>query len=256
MIRIAIILIVLFFPLISYTQFQDHHGSRLSVGLSYFELKDNLNYSHVFKGPDIRLEYGYFSINSKKYFNYHFSLGGGGKTAIGSWAGTWFLSPFNAHYSFCINATDNIRIYLGPAMQASYNFQNYPELHAGPILWLTSYDLGIHASGFFKVGENELSISIRNSLASLTSRTPLDRDPYFFSTNIIDNFSDLHSNMSTGSFGKFNQTEISFAWHFNRIEKLRSLRYQFNYVGYYSNPKFIQLFHQITYTWYLNKKKP
>lgn len=238
---------------LSYSQITDYKGSALTVGLSYFELKDELNHGLVFRGPDIRLSYGYEILDSSKYFSYNFSLGGGGKTTKGTWAGTWYLSPINSHYSWNINNQANSRFYLGPSFKVQYNIQNYPELHAGSILWMTSYELGFHFSSFITLKNKIIELSLQNSLLSLNSRTPEERDPYYFTTKIGENFSDIHSNMSIGSFSQYNQTEISATIYFEGKKRKTSLGYTFNFTGYFDSPTYTQVFHQISYKWFLNK---
>ena len=247
-----IIIILLLTAQISYSQITDYKGSTLALGLSYLELKDELNHGLVFRGPDIRLSYGYEIKDSSKYFSYNFGIGGGGKTTKGTWAGTWYLSPINSHYSWNIKSKTNNRFYLGPAFKVQYNIQNYPELHAGPILCLTSYELGFHFSVFIPIKENTIELSIQNSMLSLNSRTPKERDPYFFTTKIGEIFSDIHSNMSIGSFGQYNQTEISATIYFNGNKRRKSLSYTFNYTGYFDSPTYVQVFHQFSYKWFLN----
>lgn len=148
----------------------------------------------------------------------------------------------------------NSKIFLGPYFQAQYNVQNYPELHAGSISWMTSYEIGFSFKYFLTIKSKTVELSAQNSLLSLNSRTPKERDPYFFSINIGDNFSDLHSNMVFGSFNQYNQTDISVAIYFDK-KKRKSLSYTFNYTGYYDGPTYNQVFHQIGYEWFLNKVK-
>lgn len=237
---------------VSFGQAPDYKGSKLSIGLSYLELKDEFNYGIVFRGPDIRTSYEYESVDSSNHFNYTFSLGGGGKTAKGTWAGTWYLSPISTHYLWRLGNAEN-RFYLGPSFIAQYNIQNYPELHAGPIFWMTSYELGFQFSCFLATNGKLIELSLQNSLVSLTSRPSEERDPYYFTTSIVENFSDLHSDLTVSSFNKYIQTQLTASLHLKGKKRKKAISYSFNFLNYNESPNFTQLFHQFRYTWFFNQ---
>jgi len=251
--QLSLNIVLIMTSLLSYSQIIDYKGSTFSAGLSYYELKDELNHGLVFRGPDIRLSYGYAIIDSTKYFNYSFGLGGGGKTTRGTWAGTWLISPFNSHYAWKIKSNTNTKFYIGPSLNANWNIQNYPELHAGSILWMTSYELGFHFSSFIPVRGKILELSIQNSLLSMTSRTPKNGDPYYFTTQVGENITDIHGEMSIGFFNQYNQTEISATVNFMGKKRKSFLSYTFNFIGYFDNQSYTQIYHQLNYKWFLKK---
>ncbi len=228
----------------------DFRGSTFSVGAAYLELKEDLNHGLVIRGPDLQLSYSYLVINPERYLSYRFTLGGGGKVVEGSWSGTWYLSPLSGHYAWRLGQSDKVAWYLGPKASIQYHVQNYPELHAGPILWMTSYDLGWYLSAFLQIKGRLLEFSWHNSLIGLHSRTPTQRDPYFFSTKVGENFSDIHQDLSFNTLPHFNRTELTATLYFNQETKMRSLSYQLQYLGYFPEPSFQQIFHQFCYSWY------
>lgn len=250
-----LILVIVLVGKISYSQVTDFRGSSFSAGASYFELKDELNHGLVFRGPDVMVYYGYNSIDSKRYFSYQVSLGGGGKTTKGTWGFTWYFSPVDVHYSWRIGNNSANRLYLGPSLKAQYFVQNYPDLHAGPINWFTSYDLGIHMSAFFVVKDMLFELKYRNNVLSLNSRPLIERDPYYFSTAIGDNLSDFHSNMTTNTVNRYNQSELTATLFLEGAKRVQSISYQFNFTGFFTPPSFIQIFNQFRYTLYFNSKQ-
>lgn len=236
-----------------YSQERIFRGNFLSVGVSYLEIKDELNHGLVFKGPDVSLEYGFQKIDSTRYFGFSGSLSGGGKTAVGSWGFRWSMSPINTHYLYRIGNGRGSNIYLGPSFQVSYNVQNYSEMHAGPIIWMTSYDLGIYLSGIFKLNDRLIEFHFRNTLGALSGRPEEERDPYYFSTNFGENFSYMHSNMVFGTVNSFNQTELGATLFLSPGKRAKAISYHFQYTGYFNAPEFRQLSHSIEYTWFFKK---
>ena len=138
--------------------------------------------------------------------------------------------------------------------KVEYNVQNYPELHAGPIFWMTSYELGFHISKFTTIRDKTVEISLYNSLVALNSRTREGRDPYFFSTEIGENFSDILGDLSLGTFGKYNQTELRAKVYFNGEKRRKAFGYAINLLKYSDGPTFTQVIHQLRYSWFLSKE--
>ena len=253
--KLTTILLLILLQNAVFSQEQAKGGSFFTVGLAYLELKDGLNHGLVFKGPDLSFEYGIERLNNRRYYSYSISVAGGGKTQINSWGFTWLLSPVNAHYSWKVFEKGDSWIFLGPSMLVNYRVQNYTELHAGPISWLTSYDLGFQASGFFNLKNKSIKVHLRNTVAGWNSRPPEERNPYYFTTKIGDNFSDMHSNMVFGTINKYSQTELSVALLLGAEKRQKALAYTVQYTGYFPSPAYRQVIHGIKYTWYLHKSK-
>lgn len=237
----------------TFSQQKVFKGNFFSIGVSYLEIKDELNHGFVFKGPDISLGYGFQNIDSARYFTYSGSISGGGKTAVGTWGFRWSLSPVNTHYLIRINEKSKSTVYLGPSFLVSYNVQNYSELHAGPIIWMTSYDLGIKLSAIIDLNEKLIELQFRNTVGALSGRPEAERDPYYFTTNFGENFSNMHSNMKLGTVNTSNQTEVKITLFLNSKMQTKGLSYNFQYTGYFNDPEFRQLSHSIEYTWYFKK---
>jgi len=252
-ILLSFLLLLLFSS--SYAQPSGINGKYISAQASYLELKDTLNHGLVYRGPDVSFTYGYQQIDSSRYFNYHASLGGGGKVTNGTWGFTWLLSPADVYYGWRIAKRTKAQVYLGPSLQINYLAQNYPAMHAGPISWLSSYDLGVQLSGFFQVKNKNIELQLRNTLVGLSSRPAVKRDPYYFSTSISENFADLHSNMVVGTISTYNLTELNASLFFNRKKRTHALSYTFQYAGYFNAPAFRQVYHGVRYTWYGRKKE-
>lgn len=234
-------------------QESNFHGNFITAGASYLELKDELNHGFVFKGPDADITFGLNRIGPEHYFSYSLSIAGGGKTAAETWGFRWFFSPLDMQYSWNIARSNKWSLYLGPRVFVGYDVQNYPEMHAGPIIWLTNYNLGFNLSAFTHIWGNPTRLELKNSVFSATSRPDIGRDPYYFTTDVGENFSDMHQNMVWGSLDKFESTEMSITMQLNNGKRpARSISYVFNYLRYRNPPELQQLFHAIRFTWHLN----
>ncbi len=239
-----------------FSQEREYKGSFILVGVSYLELKDELNHGFVFKGPNVKIEYGFQKIDSTRYFEYSASFNGGGITTKDTWSFMGSLTPVNIHYSYNILKNDKLNLYLGPSFLINYNVQSYPDLHAATsALWLTNYDIGFNISGFLNIKERLVELKLRNTLFAFSSRPETERDPYYFTKKIGKTFSNIHNNMEFGSVNKYFQTEFNAIAYFNSKKRTKSIAYVFQYTNYSNEPAFKQMQHSIKYTWYLKKNK-
>ncbi len=242
-------------PTFLFSQKWTYQGNYLSLGISYLELKDELNHGLVFRGPDLSLAFGNQLLDDQRYFQYSVLLAGGGKTTIGTWGFKWTFAPLNTHYSFGVVNSEKLNLYLGPGLRAQYSVYNYPDLHAGPIIWMSNYNLELNATAFFELGSKKIITQLDHSLLGWSSRPDLERDPYFFSTKIGDNFRDIHQNMIFGSQDTYQQTKLNISLLWEGKKRWKALSYQLEFLAYYDQAAFRQLSHSIHYTWFFKKSK-
>lgn len=249
-------LLLVLYALLSLTGFSQtriYQGSYLSVGAAHLQLKDQLNHGLVFSGPDILVSYGIQRISPNQHFELGTALITGGISSDGTWAFRASLSPIQTHYAWNLVKNPSFCLYLGPAFQAVYDVQGYPELHAGPISWMAYYDLGLFLSATFPLANKPVEVQLQHTTFSLSSRPSPDRDPYYFSAQVGENVGDMHRNMSFGSLDRFQQIHLQARIYLNSN---RSLTYDFRYTAYNETPQLEIILHGLAYTWYLRKSNP
>ena len=249
-------LLFLFFSIYqdSSAQIRSYKGSFFSLSTSYLELKDDFNYGLVFRGPDIGIEFGHNNVNEKYYFEFSSRLEGGGKTTIGTWGFRWYISPINARYLWKVTESDGFNLYVGPSTRVNYNIQTYPDLHAGPIIWMSNYDLGVSVNSFFSLGNKLLEVRLNTNLFGWHSRPSEDRDPYFYESGFGDNFSQLHEKLNPGGLSEFRQTEFETRLYFKGKKRSQSISYLFAFTGYYNRVEFRELIHSLKFTWFIKSQ--
>lgn len=217
-------------------------GTHLILTAGYLELKDQANHGFVFRGPDLTLSVAVRSFSSSRYFEYSLGLGGGGKRGADSWGFRWYLQPLRVEYLLDVSTAEGRRLLIGPALEASYEIDNYPDLHAGSIQWLTDYSLGVRALALVRLGDRPLRLTIESAVTSLTSRTGSDQDPHHFRVSPGEILSSVHKDLTLQA--PWNHTRLSASietnWGLNR-----SWGYVLRYVDHSRSPTFVRLSNEV-----------
>lgn len=232
---------------ISYSKKQISHTISLQTGFNQY--KDQFNYGLVFNGGSIRGKYSYLKSDKNYKFSYTSKLGLDVIHKIGNGFSLNF-EPVNLSYSRLINKNPYKPIYLGGYYLMSYNWQFYPSLQSGHMLWVSSLEIGPHFILKPIQGYDNLKISFSNSVFGFISRPKPSTEVYFYSLKFSDFIKNAHSNFLGSSFGTFNHTNLEVELE-NLIRNKVSLSYEFDFFEYYQDPKFQRVAHSIILKWKL-----
>lgn len=216
----------------------------ISISAKFSQIQEGLNGGMVFSGPEIFIKYGYTDIdpNNALILNSGFSVGILFNRGIIGVATK--ITPIDIFYGFKMDVAKNVRFYLGPRLITNYNVQLYPDLQSGLDFWVTNINISPNAMLEIPYDEDLIRVQFSTSVLGLLSRTPEKRDPYFFSLNIGDIISDLHSDLEFGTFDKFLHTTISAEYCFGNTKKW-TLGYGLDYFQYFDEPDLKMLNHSL-----------
>ena len=227
--------------------------SYVAVTSSYFELKDDFNHGFVFRGPDVLLEYGRERTSEKRQSEFLVQIGGGGKAAAGSWGFRWAITPAQYARLFRIPTRSAFPLFVGPTISLDYGVQNYPDMHAGPINWMTSVSAGLRARGHIVSRQQLIRFRISYSPVGLVSRPSVHRDQHVFSVRVGDIISDLHKDFQFAGPASFRRTDLLVEYFLGRQQSKHAIGYHVisNHVS--QGPNFSELSHSIRYTFYFSE---
>ncbi|HXH18818.1 MAG TPA: hypothetical protein VNJ07_07010 [Chitinophagales bacterium] len=228
-----------------------------AVPFPVLEIKDRPNYGMEFKGLEIPLfRAGIQREYNHSFFDWHTQTGGGilFREGMQSLNFQWKLN--DVFYGIEMDKNEKFKIYFGPSLILNYTYQLYPFLHAGHSFWFTNYSIGpkVFAEIPLKKIKPLLKLSLYNSIAGVTSRPDAERDPYFYSFKFTDLMKFWHHDMRAGTFNLFNYTCFTTELYFTRTNRDVSLAYNFNYIGYYREPRMDYLSQGVIVTVYFVKK--
>lgn len=108
----------------------DFSSAYFAFDAGYLGIKDELNKGFVFRGGVIQAAVGYRYKKDIGLFDYSFTAGGGALTGVGISIAARF-EPINARYLFRVHDKERFSLYLGPAVNANYNYPRW--------LWYSHY---------------------------------------------------------------------------------------------------------------------
>ena len=120
------------------------------------------------------------------------------------------------------------------------------------MFWFTSIEIGPQLVLTLPIKSKQIKITFSNSLAGLTSRPEPSTETYYYSLKLSDFITNAHSNLKFGSYNLFNHTHIRIELMNNKGKRL-SFAYEFEYFGYYQNPKLSYLNHSVNLKWKIGK---
>jgi len=135
---------------------------QLGFKTQYLTIKDGYNYGLAHRGLNLA---GAYSLNfspGRNRFSYdaEFSFGVNYNQGMGM---SWNLKPFDLFYGFRLNKNPDLTLLLGPYMSGYYQWQLYPELQSGHMLWFSSYEAGIKFWGTYPLKSKLLTVSLASS---------------------------------------------------------------------------------------------
>lgn len=232
------------------THYKQH---RLGFQTQFFQVKEGANYGLVFNGLNLVIAYDFVTEANKRLTTYSADLAFGVNFNKGTGL-NWHFKPVDFFYGFEIVNKTQQKLHLGPYVAANYQWQIYPELQSGHMFWFSIIDIGPKAVYRMPIGNKNFKISLSNSIAGFASRPVPSTETHFYSFQFSDFLTNAHKNLEFGSFDLFNHTNFEFEWL--KVNKKRlSIAYEFEYFGYYKDPKLSYLTHAINLYWKLGKHK-
>lgn len=224
---------------------------QLSFKTQYLEIKDGYNYGLAHRGLNLAGAYTLSMELGRNRFSYdaEISFGANYNQGVGM---AWTFKPFDFYYGFRLNKSPKLALLLGPYISGYYQWQLYPELQSGHMLWFSSYEAGLKLWASYPLENKRIIVALASSLLNLTSRPESSPETYFYSLTFNDFVSNPHSNMKFGSLDNFLHFQLNVA--LAGLGKGFSIGYLFEYMGYNEQPEYQYLTHSINLTWLLGKK--
>ena len=229
-------LIMVFSPL--YCEIYQSH----SFGVSFLQIKDQLNLGIVFNGIQLEYRYGLIWKIQDHEIIYEPKLGVGIAFNRGITAGQLRITPANVSWTIPFYDQNGHTIRGGLNFAADYGYQVYPDLNAGNVFWSSEIGISPIIKYNYQWDNKSFAVGLQNSLLGFTSHTQ-KIEPYFYEFHLLnptDYFRVPHENMQFGSFNKYNHTNVSFEFT-PGIDNHHSFLYEFDYFGLFYGMRFERL---------------
>jgi len=221
--------------------------NEISVYAGFLQLKEELNQSMVYNGPQMGFHY------QRNIFFEKWELRYNPKIALGI--------PFNrgmlgvninfvpVDFSGIVPVYKNGRHSLkaGLNFATNYNYQAYHEQSSAHLFWFGEIGIAPCIEYDYQWNKSRIKIFLQNSVAGFVSRTK-EVTPYFYSFSFSDFFVQPHKDMKFGSFDKYNHTNASVEYVPN-VSKGHSFAFGVAYIDSYFGNRFQSL------NYYLQWKK-
>jgi len=224
---------------------------QIAFKTQYLNIKDGYNYGLAHRGLNLAGAYTLSLEHGKNRFTYdnEIAFGVNYNQGLGM---AWTFKPFDFYYGFNLNKNSDLRLLLGPYLSGFYQWQLYPELQSGHMLWFSSYEAGLKFGLSHPIKNKLLSATLASSFLSLTSRPQESPETYFYSLTFSDFVSNVHSNMKFGSLGSYMHYQVHLA--LSGLGKSFSIGYQFEFMAYTDYPEYQYLIHSINMIWQIGNK--
>jgi hypothetical protein len=209
-----------------------------AVTLNFLQIKEELNYGMVFRGPGLGYVYSAQWQNDKNFIDYEGRLSLSVPVTREIIAASFNVVPVRLDYLFKIGTNNNFCI--GPFFIMDYNYSIYPDLQSGYSFWFTHYSLGGALNYSFNTQKQHFDFLFHTTLVGITSRNPVNDDPYFFDLSLGYVLRFVHQDFQFGSLNRYNQSEFEIRWQFKTLSRL-AFAYTFQYYGYFDEPKLTML---------------
>lgn len=252
--KIKIQFLISFFLLPVFIFAQDSTKSKahfVSYKTQFFQIKDAFNYGLVYSGINLKGGYSFVLSSDKSTFSYNPDLSFGIMFNKGI-AMAWHFKPVDLFYGWRINKKGTKTLTIGPYFLTNFNWQLYPYLQSGHMFWFTSIEFGPRIKLVLPIKTKIFNITFSNSLAGWTSRPDPGTETYFYSLKFTDFVNNAHSDLNFGSFDLFNHTNLEIEIVSVKDKRL-SFAYEFEYFGYYDDPKLSYMAHSINMIWRVGK---
>lgn len=226
----------------------------LSLRIQSSQFKDEFNYGLVFRGLNLVVRYSYQKISENKSFRYVPELGFGIDYNKGGGTGVaLMIKPVDLFYGYAIQDNDKIQIRIGGYLSTVYNWELYPELQSGHMFWFSSLEAGPQIIMHLPLAGRKIIVTFRNSVAGFTSRPEMSTEEYFYSLRFSDFISNALSNLKFGSYNLFNHTNFEIGLVPVKDKRL-SLAYEFEYFGYYEEPRLNYIANSLNLKWKIGRR--
>ena len=244
---LSILLIIWVNNVISQDTISTHLSSHsINIKAQYLQLDDQVNFGYVFDGIGLILGYRWQKETGRVFINYQSEIGFGVVNNLGH-GFYWKFKPLDFFHGFKV---DQSSLILGPYIGAEYSWQQYDELQGGRLFWLSNIELGPEFQFDLPIGNFQFQVSISSSLLGLASRPDPDFEDYYYSFNFSEFISSSYRNAQFGSINRFNHSKFLIDFLGNDHSRFR-LGYEFDYLGYFEEPKATFLTHSINLNWKL-----
>lgn len=239
------------FLVLAYSGFgQDLKTHSHAVSLNFLQIKDELNYGLVFKGPGAGYSFSAQWENDQRILDYEGHLLLNLPFTRKILAGSADFVPARFGYQFKPGGSGKYSI--GPYAVIEYNYDFYPDLQSIYYFWFTNFSLGCAATRSYKIKNSNLDLALHFTAFGLTSRVDYPTDPYFNEIKFGSVMKDMHSDLKFGSWNLYNVSELEIRWTPKTDSKL-AWGYSFQYCGYYEGPT-ITTINQSVKLYFLPKK--
>jgi len=219
----------------------------VSFKTQFIQIKDAFNYGLVYNGLNLKGSYSFVLSSDKFTFSYNPDLAFGAMFNKGV-AMAWHVKPIDLFYGWKVNKSETKPLTIGPYFATNYNWQLYPYLQSGHMFWFSALEFGPRFLFTTPIKSKVFRITLTNSLAGWTSRPEPATETYFYSLTFSDFVNNAHSNMKFGSFDLFNHTTLEIALAHAKDKKM-SIGYEFEYFGYFDDPRLSYMAHSINLIW-------
>jgi hypothetical protein len=206
----TIVFMIGFFLLTPLARSQESNIQTHTICLNYQQIKEQMNYGLVFKGPGIGYAF------SDQYHNKNRILAYEGRILLSVvmtrdiLAPSFDVVPLKLDYLFKTGSEG--KVCVGPYLVTEYNYQLYPDLQSGYSFWFTHYSLGAAVSGWFPVKKSRMDLTLHTTVCGLTSRQTEIEDPYFFDLSFGYAMKYVHQDFQFGSWDRYYETEVEIKW--------------------------------------------
>lgn len=160
-----------------------HHA--LTVSSGFVQYKDEYNYGLVNSGPNLGTSYTLSTSSDKRILSYEAALDLGLNFGKGTGMAISF-KPFEFFYGFGLPANASHALFVGPFLAGYYMWQLYPELQAGYMFWMSSYEVGPEVLYSRPLRNSILHFALGGSLAGFYSRPGRQAEEYYYSLRLAD----------------------------------------------------------------------
>jgi hypothetical protein len=204
------------------------------IQIHFIQIKEGLNFGLVFSGPQFSYNQDWIWEKENSEWQMGTKIGAGilFSHEIPGICATFIPLEFKYYRKIA-----GIPLQLGFYASPEYRYQLYPDLQSGFDYWLSILSIGPSLKYQQAFSNIHLDAELNTSLFGFTSRPDDYRDPYFYDLGFTYAVKHLNSEFQSGSLGTFNRTKLTVAISSKKIPQLR-IAYQFEYLGYYQEPRY------------------
>ena len=213
--------------------------NEISVYAGFLQLKEELNQSMVYNGPQIGFQY------RRNWFFEKYELRYKPKIALGvpfnreMIAAGFHFVPVDLSGIFSVHQNERHTFRAGSNLAANYGYQFYPKQLGAYLFWNSEIGIAPCVEYEYRWNQSKMIIFLQNSLAGFVSHTE-SISHYFYSCSFSDFVVQPHQNMKFGSLDKYEHLKASVEY-VPDISKKHSIVLAVEYMDCYYNARFQSL---------------